>query len=126
MHSVGCGAHQFFGVFKGEAARQGERQIGKISCARATHTCLLHSQHSGHLLHFVNDLLPGFGRNLVHQHADGFARQAQGDAQNHERDHDGGNRVGVAQPWNVGMQCPSRRRPTQRDTASVAQISDAK
>jgi len=101
VYSVGCGADQFFGVFEGVAARQRQGEVGEISCSRATDTRLLHGQHSGHLLGFVNDLVAGFCRDLVHQHAYGFARKLPRDPQNHERDHDGGKRVREAQPRQV-------------------------
>ena len=76
VHSLGGGAHQFARVLEGEVPRQGEGQIGKVRGAGAPHTRLFDRQYAGNLFHFVDDVPAGVGRNLVHQHADGFAREA--------------------------------------------------
>ena len=67
MHGLGGRLHQFAGVLKGEAPRQRQREVGKITGAGAAHARLLHGQHALHLLHFAHQLPPGLGRNLVHQ-----------------------------------------------------------
>ena len=98
MHGFGGFAHQFAGVLEGIAPRQGEGQVGKIGGAGSANPRLLHGQDAVDLLDFVNDLPAGLGGNLIHENADRFAGQVRGDAQNHERNHDGGERVGIAQP----------------------------
>ena len=115
MHSFSGGADQFAGVLKGVAARQGKREVGEVVRPGAPHARLLHRQHAGNLLGFANDPQPRLRRNLVHQHADGFARQLRGDAQNHERYEDGGDRIGVAQPVNVERSPSPRRQQAQQD-----------
>ena len=88
MDSFSGGTNQFAGVFKGVAAGQGKREIGKIVWSGATDTRLFNGQHTGHLFGFANHAHPSLRRNLIHEHTDSFARQLRGNANNHEGDKD--------------------------------------
>ena len=98
MHGGGGRLHQLLGVLKGEAARQGQREVGEVTRAGAAHASLLHGQHAFDALHFAHQAAPRFGGNFIHERAHGFMAQTERHAQDHDRDDDGGDRIGVAQP----------------------------
>ena len=95
MHRGRCGIDQFAGVLKGESPRQSQREIGKVAGACTPHPRALHGQHAIHALHLAHQPAPGFRGDLVQKCAHGFVTQADGHAQNQERNQDGRAGVGV-------------------------------
>ncbi len=84
VHRIGGRLHQFPGVFEREAPRQRQREVGKVTRARAPHTRLLDRYDAFHLLDFSYQPPPRLCRNLVHQHGHSLAAQQQREPQNHD------------------------------------------
>ncbi len=109
-HHVGPGQHamhcsrgsmdQLAGVLKSESPRQRQREVGKVAGAGAPHPRPLHGQHAIHALHFAHQPPASFRGNFVHQRVHGFVAQAEGHAQNHERNQNGRAGVGILQGGN--------------------------
>ena len=66
-------ADQRAGVLKGEAAGQGEGEVGKVVRTGAAHASLFYSQHAVDLFHLADNAAAGLGGNLIGERADGFA-----------------------------------------------------
>jgi hypothetical protein len=98
------GAHQFAGVLEGVTARQRESEVSEVIGAGAADAGLLDGEHAIDLGNFSDKALAGLRGDFIHEDGDSFAAEMESHAQDHERDDDGGDGIGVAEPGDAEAQ----------------------
>ena len=84
-------------MLEGGAAGQREGEVGKVAGAGTADARLLDGEYAGDLA-TSDKAAAGLGGDLIHERADGFVAEMKREAQNHKRDDDGGEGVGIAEP----------------------------